>query len=288
MAVRAKYIQLDIEKPDLNEQDIVNISGFFQGRVGDKNASIDLQFMRNGRPLDLTLYTVGFAGIDPNGNRMNTIGYARYDRPGADIQKGKVNYYFPAGVFRTEGLWDTKSTYFYVTSNNEKVSTVNVYLNVLPNMVEMGINAEPFETDMDRVVTELKSYAESKKAVIDGIAPQLAQMQQTISAQKTEIDAYTKLIQDSQVPTTKQMEDYVQKLMQGVPFSGDLNLCLDPKHYVITKASSNNPSGEGVLDVMGNDDILVQTFVDNEENVWVRSRVAGIWKPWIEQTGWTE
>lgn len=285
---RANYVQLDIEKPAGNGQSLVNLMESFQGRVGDKLASVDLQLMRNGRPLDLTNKSVGFEGVDPKGERYNAVGYMAFDKPGSNMQLGKVNYYFPAGTFTTEGLWDTTSTFFYVTDGTTRVSTINVYLNVLSNMVEMGIEAAPFKTDMDRVVAELKSYAESKKAMIDGIAPQLKQMQQTISAQKTEIDAYTKLIQDSQVPTTKQMEDYVQKLMQGVPFSGDLNLCLDPKHYVITKASSNNPSGEGVLDVMGNDDILVQTFVDNEENVWVRSRVAGIWKPWIEQTGWTE
>lgn len=286
---RANYVQLDIEKPAENGQSLVNLMESFQGRVGDKLASVDLQLMRNGRPLDLTNKSVGFEGVDPKGERYNAVGYMAFDKPGSNMQLGKVNYYFPAGTFTTEGLWDTTSTFFYVTDGTTRVSTINVYLNVLANMVEMGIEAAPFKTDMDKVVAELQSYVNTKRTEIDNIAPELKQMENTMTALKTQLDTYTQLIQDKAVPTTSQMQTYVKQLLSATATTADLNTLLDPTNYAVIAGATNNPSSEaGLLKVSGDDDLLVQVLIDNKQSVWIRSRIKGVWTDWLEQTGWTE
>ena len=94
MAVN-EYAVLDIEKQAAgNVSTYVNITPHFQGRVGDSRASVDVWFKRNGLPLDLTNKTVNFTGVDPSGHKYHAVGWALYDQPGADMQAGRVNFYF--------------------------------------------------------------------------------------------------------------------------------------------------------------------------------------------------
>lgn len=285
------YVTLDIEKQAYNgTQTYVNLTPSFQGRVGDSRASVDLWIKRNGLPLDLTNIDIGFSGVDPQGKKFNAIGWAYYDRPGADIQAGRVNFYFPAGTFQTEGQWDITSTYFTITDKQGKVSTLNVLINVLPNMVEMGINAEPFETDLDRALTQFKAYMASKQGEVDTAIQQITAANNSIKALQSRIDTYEQMISSNAVPTKQEMQTYVNQLMSATEWSGDLNLCLTPTTYLVNSGASNNPgkgSGNHLLIVKGNSDVLSQLLVDSEQNVWVRSRVDGSWSAWREQVAWS-
>lgn len=285
------YVVLDtMKQADGNQSTYVNLTPNFQGRVGDSRASVDLWFKRNGLPLDLTNREIAFSGVDPQGKHFNAIGFAYYDKPGADMQAGRVNFYFPVGTFQTEGQWDTSSTYFTVKDDKGKVSTIGVLINVLPNMVEMGINAKPFETDLDRALTEFKSYMDSKKIDVDNATKQIDTMNGSISALNSTIDAYTNLINTKAVPTKNEMKTYVTKLMSATEFSGDLNLCTSPTTYIVNSGASNNPSsndGNCLLFVKGNNDLLSQMLVDNDQNFYVRSCVAGKWSAWREQVAWS-
>ncbi|WP_167804107.1 BppU family phage baseplate upper protein [Limosilactobacillus fermentum] len=281
------YVTLDIMKP---VSTYVNLVPNFQGRVGDTRASVDLWFKRNGLPLDLTNCDVNFSGVDPNGKRFHAVGWASTDRPGADIQAGRVNYYFPAGMFQVEGHWSLDSTFFSIDDGKGKVSTINVDLNVLPNQVEMGINVEPFETDLDRALTQFKQYMAGKEEDIEDAVKEIKAMNNAIVALNSSIDTYTNLINTKAVPTRAEMQTYVKNLLSATAFSGDLNLCLEPTTYLVQKGASNNPtqvSGGCLLIVKGNEDVLSQILVDNEQNVYVRSRVSGVWSNWREQVAWS-
>lgn len=290
MALNA-YVTLDVMKQaDGSESTYVNLTPNFQGRVGDSRASVDLWFKRNGRPLDLTKRDVSFSGVDPTGERVSAVGFAYYDKPGADEQAGRVNFYFPAGTFKVEGQWDPNSTYFTIRDDKGKVSTIGVLINVLPNMVEMGISAEPFETDLERESEELKKWIAAKKDEFTDFTNQLQTMNNTLQTQQTRIETFEGMIQSHAVPTNDEMKAYVNKLMSATEWSGDLNLCLTPTTYLVNSGASNNPgkgSGNHLLIVKGNSDVLSQLLVDSEQNVWVRSRVDGSWSDWREQVAWS-
>lgn len=290
MAVN-EYVVLDIEKQASGSvSTYVNITPHFQGRVGDSRASVDVWFKRNGLPLDLTDKTVNFSGVDPTGHKYHAVGWAEYDQPGADMQAGRVNFYFPAGMFRAEGQWDEEGTYFEITDDKGKVSTLGVNLVALPNLVEMGINAKPFETDLDRALTEFKSYLQSKQSEVDQNTHQIDSINNAVKALNSTIEAYENLINTKAVPTKNEMQQYVQKLLSATEWSGDLNLCLTPTTYLVESGASNNPtkaSGSCIMFVRGTDQLVSQMLVDNEQNLWVRSRVNGVWSNWREQVAWS-
>ena len=285
------YVTLDVMKQaDGNESTYVNLTPNFQGRVGDSRASVDLWLKRNGLPLDLTKREITFSGVDPQGKQFNAIGFADYNKKGADMQAGRVNFYFPAGTFQTEGQWDPNSTYFTVKDDKGKVSTIGVLINVLPNMVEMGISAEPFETDLERESEELKKWIAAKKDEFNDFTNQLQTMNNTLQTQQTRIETFEGMIQSHAVPTNDEMKAYVNKLMSATEWSGDLNLCLTPTTYLIQSGASNNPSsvnGPCMMFVKGNSDFLSQFLVDNDQNFYVRSCVSGKWSAWREQVAWS-
>lgn len=283
-----EYVPLDIEKGTYDQETYVNLTPNFQGRVGDSMASVNLWFKRNGLPLDLTPRNVGFQGLDPNGKRFNAVGFAAYDQPGADEQVGRVNYYFPANIFQVEGQWDVNSTFFYIDDDKgQHVSTINVLLNVLPNLVEMGIKAQPFETDMDRVTAQLESYADQKRNEIDQMTTNYAQLDTQIQALRTAINSYTDLINNHSVPTSSEMKDYVNSMLSATAFGGDLNTCLTPTQYLVEAGANNNPSSkDGVLLVRGSGSTLTQLLIDDDANLYVRKMTNGEWNNWRQQTAW--
>lgn len=283
-----EYVPLDIEKGTYDQETYVNLTPHFQGRVGDSMASVNLWIKQNGLPLDLTPRNVGFQGVDPNGKRFNAVGFAAYDQPGADEQVGRVNYYFPANIFQVEGQWDVNSTFFYIDDDKgQHVSTINVLLNVLPNLVEMGIKAQPFETDMDRVTAQLESYADQKRKEIDQMTTNYAQLDTQIQALRTAINSYTDLINNHSVPTSSEMKEYVNGMLGATAFGGDLNTCLTPTQYLVEAGANNNPSSkDGILLVRGSGSTLVQLLIDDDANLYVRKMTNGEWNSWRQQTAW--
>lgn len=289
MAVN-EYVELDILKPGTT---LVDLTNNFQGRVGDSRAFCKLWIKANGLPYDLTKdnRSVGFSGKDPVGDSYRAVGWAGTDQPGDNAQTGRVTYYFPAGMFKYEGDWDKDSTYFYVQDSRGTVSTVNVWLHVLPNLVEMGVNATPYMSDMDKAVAEVQNKANEVKSQLNNIlnGSAFTGMTSQLKATQDTINGYATLVNSKQVPTTEQMQAYVQGLLTAQTASTDLNLLTSPgqTYYVASTTVSNNPDGKtGFLSVKGNSSNLCQVFVDNEANEFIRSRMSGTWTAWRRTTAW--
>lgn len=288
MAAKNVFIVLDIDKgtQDNGTTTYVNLTPHFQGRVADSLCTVNIQIRRHGLPMDLTKFNVGFQGIDPNGKRFEGVGWESYDLPGTNEQIGKVSYCFPAGMFQVEGQWDPDGTYFYVDDGKGmKVSTVGVCLNVQPDLVEIGVNAKPFETDMDRAVAELKSYADKKMQEIGDLTERFDQLQGAVSALKSQLSSYTDLINSKAVPTINEMHDYAKQLGQGENLNGNLDNATDPKVYIVSAGTENSPSKtDGVLRTFGNRAYMVQVFIDSNANEFVRAAKNGVWGIWITTT----
>lgn len=286
------YVVLDLEKPT---QTLVNLNNNFQGRVGDSRAYCKLWIKSNGLPYDLTKdgRSVGFSGVDPIGDKWNAVGWAAADQLGDNAQAGRITYYFPAGMFRVEGDWDKDSTFFYVDDEKTDmhVSTINVWLHIMGNQVEMGINATPYKTDLDKAVDEVKSYAQQKQNEIDKSLQEInsGALMQKVQALSDAIGVYTGLIKQNAVATKDEMQSYIDQLLGSKATGDDLNLLLDQGNYVITSPTAgNNPAKTtGTLIVSGdNDDSISQLFIDTQANLWVRFGGTQGWSDWREQTAW--
>ena len=202
-----------------------------------------------------------------------------------------MTYYFPDGMFKHEGDWDKDSTYFYVQDSKGTVSTVNVWLHVLPNLVEMGVNATPYVSDMDKAVADVQAKADEVKAQLSNIlnGSAFTGMTSQLKATQDMVNAYSTLINSKQVPTTDQMQAYVNSFFNAETSTVDLNTLVTPGkvYYVANTSASNNPNGKaGFMSVKGTSSNLVQVFVDDEANEFIRSRFANTWTDWRRTTAW--
>ena len=279
------YVVLDIEKPN---QTFVDLTPNFQGRVGDSRTMAYIWIKRNGLPLNLTNRNVSFTGKAPDGKVYTSVGYAVYDEPGASRQAGRVAFVFPAGLFRAEGVWDPEYTYFYVDNGNgERISTIGVRINVLGSVVDMEVNAAPYQNEMDKVVGELREYRNAREQQIDQIMQDLGSTKAALQAMQTQIGVYQDLINAKTVPTKEEMETYLDSKLQSQDWNQDLNLCLNAgtTYNIISGGVSNNPANTaGTLMVSGRFNSLVQIFYDTQNQAWHRVQVDGAWSNWVLNT----
>ena len=286
------YVVLDLEKPTPT---LVNLTEHFQGRVGDSRSYCKLWIKSNGMPFDLTKNgrSIGFSGVDPNGDRWNAVGWWSADQTGDNAQVGRVTFYFPAGLFRVEGDWDKDSTYFYVDDDKSDmhVSTVNVWLHILSNQVELGIDAEPYKTDLDKAVEEVRSYAKEKRNEIESEFRYLNsdELKLRIQSLNDVVQTFTNLVKQNAVPTRDEMTTYVNDLFLSSNTGHDLDDLKDPqKTFIVDDNTPNTPKGAGgLLRIIGNGaDRVGQLFLDADSNLWIRYYGSKGWTAWREQTAW--
>lgn len=284
------YVTLDTMKMTTNgAQTYVDLTPYFQGRVGDSMANVNLRMLRDGVPYNLNKYTVSFTGVDPEANKFIAVGKMRFDQPGASPLAGTCNFYFPAAIFRAKGKWDVNNTFFDINDENgRRVSTINVLINVFDDMVEMAINADDYESPMDKTVKELADYAQSKRNEIDNLAPQIKEFSANMDLLQQRMDTYTKLIDDKSVPTIDQMQRYVQTLVGGQDWDKDLNLALDSGNYLCQAGLSNEPNSQsGVLQVVGDNTKRSQLYIAADNNAYYRAQASGAWSAWRQITTWS-
>lgn len=187
MAV-SDYCVVDIMKP---EQTFVDLTNYFQARVGDARAYCKLWIKSGHQPLDMTNKRVDFYGKDSNATVFKTKGTFLDDQPGDDLQLGMGTFYFPEGIFQKEGKW--QEAYFKIVDNNgSEISTIDLTLNVYPNQVEMGITIKPFVPELQEVETQVTQALKEMGA---------QQLLNQLQSMKTTISAYSDLISQKAVPS---------------------------------------------------------------------------------------
>src|SRR5699024_1194737 len=197
---------VDMAKP---ANTFVNLTDYFQGRVGDAEAYCKLWIKYASRPIDMTDKKLRFEGNDPNNTPFIDAG--RFDAgDDGDVQLGMITFYFPKGFFQVEGKW--QHAFFKLQTNDGKdISTADLTLNVLPNNVEMGIGIHPFESDLE------KTKAQINQALREMNAQQLLNQ---IESMKTTVGAYTDLIEQHAVLNKPETVDLVSGIVN--PFRQQL------------------------------------------------------------------
>lgn len=230
MAV-SDYCVVDIMKP---EQTFVDLTNYFQARVGDARAYCKLWIKSGHQPLDMTGKRVDFYGKDSNATVFKTKGTFLDDQPGDDLQLGMGTFYFPEGIFQKEGKW--QEAYFkIVDGNGAEISTIDLTLNVYPNQVEMGITIKPFVPDLTRVEGQVNQALREMGA---------QQLLNQLQSMKTTIGAYTDLIEQHAVlnkPQTQALIDssFGKYQQQITDQTNQMKSQLDAQMQKINDATAN-------------------------------------------------
>lgn len=207
MAIK-DYLVVDIMKP---VSTFVDLTHYFQGRVGDADAYCKLWIKSGSTPVDMTNKKLTFSGKDSNATPFVAAGHFDDGQPGDDRQLGLITFYFPEGIFQKEGKW--QEAYFTIQgADGSEITTIDLTLNVLPNQVEMGISIRPFIPALE------ETEAKINKALREMNAQQLLNQ---IDSMKTTVGAYTDLIEQHAVLNKPQTVDLINSIFN--PFRTEVN-----------------------------------------------------------------
>ncbi|TEA96257.1 hypothetical protein DM37_03025 [Lactiplantibacillus plantarum] len=159
-------ITLDTYKQQIGSGDAFNLSDSFNGRVGDEQVPLVVQFKERGLAQQfqdgLVPFLSGFVGsLDENGQVTAETGEAvSYVGTSDDIVGlGRVKMNLPGTMFPQEG-------YFYgffglQNADGKRVTTFNVWFHVYNGNPDMFVNKAPFRTELQKLLDEAVSKSES-------------------------------------------------------------------------------------------------------------------------------
>ncbi len=163
------YIPMDLLR---SQNETIDITDSFKGRVGDVNSYIKLWIYSNGMVQDLDGWRIMFQGTDPEHNDFRTYLNFADNQKMDNIRIGRVTCYFDANIFQTEGQWE-QAFFSFIDPNGNVVSTVNVILEVMDNGIyaRMGVHAKSVIEEFQELVDKLsKLVDEDSKEVNDKVA----------------------------------------------------------------------------------------------------------------------
>lgn len=164
-----QYIPVDL----LRDQDeTIDITDKFKGRVGDVDSYIKLWVFSNSLPQDMTGWRVLFQGTDFEHHDFRS--YLKMDdSQQLDLIKtGRVTLYFDANLFQCDGKWE-QAYFSFISPDGKIVSTVNIILVVQGSnfYARMGFHAKSVIEEFQELVDKLsKLVDEDSKEVNDKVA----------------------------------------------------------------------------------------------------------------------
>lgn len=266
-----------------NASSIVDLTPYFQGRVGDSQAPMPLALKMDGRPQDMTGYGFQIEATDSEGKSFVLSNCAKEVAQSDSFKRGFFTVIWAAEMFQNPGIM----TGAFVITNpdtNERISTLDFNLNVLGQAVSFNTLNDSYSNRLEDVINNLKSKADE---MIKGtsIATLTAQLKSAQSA----LETATSLINTKGIPTTVDMQNYVNGYMVAQNTGDDLNTLTTPgkSYYVTTTSAGNLPNGKlGLLSIHGNASHLLQVFTDADQNAFVRGYENNAWSKWRQVTFW--
>lgn len=164
-----QYIPVDL----LRDQDeTIDITDKFKGRVGDVDSYIKLWVFSNSLPQDMTGWRVLFQGTDFEHHDFRS--YLKMDdSQQLDLIKtGRITLYFDANIFQCGGQWE-QAYFSFISPDGKIVSTVDILLEVQGSnfYARMGENAKSVVDEFQELVDKLsKLVDEDSKEANDKVA----------------------------------------------------------------------------------------------------------------------
>lgn len=266
-----------------NTSSIVDLTPYFQGRVGDSQAPMPLALKMDGRPFDMTGYGFQIEATDSAGHTFVLSNCAKEVTQSDSFKRGFFTVIWAAEMFQNPGIM-TGAFVITKPETGERISTLDFNLNVLNQAVSFNTLNDSYSNRLEDVINNLKSKADE---MIKGtsIATLTAQLKSAQSA----LETATSLINTKGIPTTVDMQNYVQGYMVAQNTGDDLNTLTTPgmSYYVTTTSAGNLPNGKlGLLSIHGNASHLLQVFTDADQNAFVRGYENDVWSKWRQVTFW--
>ena len=282
-AVNTRVVLDLVRDAQPNASSIVDLTPYFQGRVGDSQAPMPLALKMDGRPQDMTGYGFQIEATDSAGKSFVLSNCAKEVTQSDSFKRGFFTVIWAAEMFQNPGIM----TGAFVITNpdtNERISTLDFNLNVLGQAVSFNTLNDSYSNRLEDVINDLKSKADE---MVNGtsIATLTAQLKSAQSA----LETATSLINTKGIPTTVDMQNYVQGYMVAQNTGDDLNTLTTPgmSYYVTTTSAGNLPNGKlGLLSIHGNASHLLQVFTDADQNAFVRGYENNAWSKWRSVTFW--
>lgn len=266
-----------------NYGSIVDLTPYFQGRIGDSQAPMPLALKMDGRPFDMTGYGFQVEATDSQGKAFVMSNCAKEAAQSDRFKRGFFTVIWAAEMFQNPG---TMKGAFVVTKpeTGEKISTLDFNLNVLDQAVSLNTLHDSYSNRLEDIINDLKLKADE---MVNGtsIATLTAQLKSAQSA----LETATSLINTKGIPTTVDMQNYVKGYMVAQNTGNDLNTLTTPgmSYYVTTTSAGNLPNGKlGLLSIHGNASHLLQVFTDADQNAFVRGYENNAWSKWRQVTFW--
>ncbi|MGX6395179.1 glycosyl hydrolase family 28-related protein [Lactiplantibacillus pentosus] len=224
-------ITLDTYKQQISSGDAFNLSDSFNGRVGDEQVPLVVQFKERGLAQQfedgLVPFMTGFVGsLDENDQVTAETGEAvSYVGTSDDIVGlGRVKMNLPGTMFPQEG-------YFYgflglKNADGKRVTTFNVWFHVYNGNPDMFVNKAPFRTELQKVLDTAQSLIDDADGDLTKWKQKLTDLFSTLSAQGADtVTLLTTLqtqIKQSNLFTKGQMDELLGSLTDFKPTGSNL------------------------------------------------------------------
>lgn len=220
-------ITLDTYKQQIGSGDAFNLSDSFNGRVGDEQVPLVIQFKERGLAQQfqdgLVPFMTGFVGsLDENSQVTADTGEAvSYVGTSDDIVGlGRVKMNLPGTMFPHEGFF-----YGFLGLQNadgKRVTTFNVWFHIYNGNPDMFVNQAPFRTELQKVLDQAQSLIDTTdgklktkiQAFDDKIVATFAKwngdyatIQQTVTDLTSKLADIAQKIKDGNVLTEKDLDD---------------------------------------------------------------------------------
>lgn len=282
-AINTRVVLDLVRDAQSNTSSIVDLTPYFQGRIGDSQAPMPLALKMDGRPFDMTGYGFQVEATDSQGKAYVMSNCAKEVVQSDRFKRGFFTVIWAAEMFQNPG---TMKGAFVVTKpeTGEKISTLDFNLNVLDQAVSLNTLHDSYSNRLEDIINDLRSKADE---MIKGtsIATLTAQLKSAQSA----LETATSLINTKGIPTTVDMQNYVKGYMIAQNTGNDLNTLTTPgmSYYVTSTTAGNLPNGKlGMLSIHGNASHLLQVFTDADQNAFVRGYENNAWSKWRQVTFW--
>lgn len=130
-----QYINFDLLR---YQNEVLDITNKFKGRVGDTQDYIKLFVTSNSYPVDLRGMKLLFGGVDPNQQAHRHYLDFRADQKTDNLEQGRCTVYFDENTFNYEGEW-TQAYFKFIDENGNTVSTVNMKLVAMGDQVYAAV-----------------------------------------------------------------------------------------------------------------------------------------------------
>ncbi|MGA3512280.1 glycerophosphodiester phosphodiesterase family protein [Lactiplantibacillus plantarum] len=218
-------ITLDTYKQQISSGDAFNLSDSFNGRVGDEQVPLVVQFTERGLAQQfqdgLVPFLSGFVGsLDENNQVTAETGEAvSYVGTSDDIVGlGRVKMNLPGTMFPQEG-------YFYgflglQNADGKRVTTFNVWFHVYNGNPDMFVNKAPFRTELQKLLDSAQQAVNATnsqyKAEFEDEFDKIASLSSDASNHLTEmisqLDVLQAKINSSDIATNTQLEQAMQNI----------------------------------------------------------------------------